>query len=411
MKKKHIILLLVILSIFMSIYRWNSIKSYFIDERYYSILSALKLAKPHYKPYKSFYDIFTQEGYNYSESNQKIIIDSLKKISEEPYLNPIYKIPLITHQVYFTQDNSTKKLSDFYIENIKITINKLNNIGNWQHFIWTNNKKLFNEIDNAKIRTIDEFSDHPLYSNLLEMLIKGKESRAYLAEASDLLRLMALQKFGGLYKDLDYEIYNEHKLNDFIKKFDFIGGRERLSIKSYYGNSFIAAKPNHPIINKAIENLYRNHHLNSSSPIYLKYPSMEFDRIYFNGPPLITIAYFGQNNIEGNNDIILPQWMIYNKNFAHSKNKYCDFSKISKNDIYTNNNKIEELISNFILQNKNEIPKDGKISKQEQNIYYNTKYRSKYPIIGADMFCGSWVSGNNFKRHYYWNLPFIKNEN
>ncbi len=408
MKRKTIMLIILLGVVILAINRRHSIKTYFVEERYYSIFSALHIAKPHYKPYKSFYDIFRQEGFSYREYNRKVIKDSLLKLKNQnlAYINTI---PNITHQVYFTPTNKVTKLSGFYIENLKLSFAKLEKLGGaWEHNIWTNNPALFESISNARIRSISEFSDNPLYNNLIDMLNKGNESRAYLAEASDLIRLIVLQKFGGIYKDMDYEIYNVDTFFDLMKKFDFIGGRERLSIKSYYGNSFIAAKPSHPVINEALKNLSRNHNLDDNSPIYLNYPSMEFDRIYFNGPPLITVAYFSKNNIDGNLDIILPQWMIYNKDFAHYKNKYCDFSKISKKEFYKNNANLDKLIAEFIKNSKNEIPKDGKITKYEQNIYYNTKYRSDYEIIGADMFCGSWVAGNKFKRNYYWNIPFFK---
>jgi hypothetical protein len=411
MKKKYIFLFIILSIICFFSFRWNNIKTYFIEERYYSIYAAIKIAKPHYKPYKSFYNIFTQEGFNYKTSNQKVIQDSLNKLDTNKEANErSITTPFITHQVYFTPTIKETKLSDFYIENTKLSISKLNKTAVWKHYIWTNNKDIFKSINTADIRSTEEFKDHPLYKNLLEMLDKGNESRAYLAEASDLVRLMALQKFGGMYKDMDYEIYNIEALLSLFNKYDFIGGRERLSIKSYYGNSFLVAKPNHPIINKALENLYRNHHLDKESPTYLNYPSMEFDRIYFNGPPLITIAYFSKNNIDSNNDIILPQWMIYNQEFAHSKNKFCDFSKITNEFFYKNNDILDKLINDFTLNSENKTPKDGKISLLQQNIYYNTKHRDNYPIIGADMFCGSWVAGNNFKRNYYWNIPFLKNE-
>jgi hypothetical protein len=408
MKKKTIIFIALILVALFTAFKWNKLKTYFIEEKYYSVLSTLRITKPHYKPYKNFYEIFTEEGFSYNKNNSKIIhssLDKLKNITQQP---DKFTIPMITHQVYFTPANSTKKLDDFYIENLKLSFEKLGKFGNWQHNIWTNNPALFSSISNANIRNINEFKDHPLYKNLQAMLLNGAESKAYLAESSDLVRLMALQKFGGIYKDMDYEIYNVEAFFNMMKKFDFIGGRERLSIKSYYGNSFIATKPNHPVINQAMKNLIRNHNLNESTPNYLKYPSMEFDRIYFNGPPLITIAYFAKNNLDGNADLILPPWMIYNVNFAHTKNKYCNFSAITKEEFYQNNANLGKLITDFTTNSKDEIPNDGKITNAEQNIYYNTKYRSQYEIIGADMFCGSWVAGNKFKRNFYWNIPLTK---
>ncbi len=391
--------------------KYKKIYRYFAEQRYYSILVMLDLAKPCYDPYKKRADIFIHEHFDYQTENNQVVLDGLNKISQPLQSKQFVKIPLITHQIYFSHKNRTKPLADFYIEKMKATYAKLNELSNdWQHIIWTNNPNIFSEeitqFPGVKFKSISELHQHPLYNTLITTIEKASDLVAYLAEASDLFRLMALQKYGGIYYDMDYEIYNAAELLKYMQNFDFLGGRESVNSHSYYGNSFLAAKPNHPVINQAMNLMKRNYYPTSKSPLYIQYPCTENDRLYFNGPPLITLAYFAKNNIDGNNDLILPGWMIFNLYFAHFKNKYCDYAKITKEDFEQNNQNLHLLIEEFKKRFKQEDINDfykieNILTKDEDNIYYNLKYRDQLPIIGADMGCGTWVTAKN-PRHFYW---------
>lgn len=97
----------------------------------------------------------------------------------------------------------------------------------------------------------------------------------------------------------------------------------------------------------------------------------------------MTISYFAKNNINGNIDIILPPWMIYNSEFARFKNGGCEYLHMKKDNL-TN------LIEYFTKYGEVMIH-----TKNEKGIYYNIEDRGLYPIIGADMFCASWYKYNN----------------
>ena len=239
------------------------------------------------------------------------------------------------------------------------------------------------KINGVEIKSITELSDHILYKDLIEALQKGKKQKAYYSQASDILRFSLVQRFGGIYSDMDYEFYNAKALYELMQNFDFIGGREIPKDISFYGSAFLAAKANHPILNEIVTNHYRNSY-NKSAPEYIKYPCRITDLIYFNAPPLVTTSYFKKNNIEGNNDIILPSWMIFNASFARFKNKNCAYEDITKNEAIKSNNNLEKLLEQFIHENKNHPNEE---------------------IIGADMFCGNWSSRDKDikKRIYYWN--------
>lgn len=377
-----------------------------IKEAFHESLVRMNITKRCYDKSKDFDVLFEQEGIDYVKNDRKVTAQSLQSLLHQPAGN--LKIPTISHHVYFTSTKKPLDLSDFYIEKIKANFNRLNEIDeNWQHFLWTNQPNIFPaeilEIKGVQIKNINEFQAHYLYPELREMIDKGETSRPFFAEGSDLIRLMALQKFGGVYNDMDYEIYNPEALYDLMKRFDFLGGREVAYLDSYYGNAFLASKPNHPVINEALRRNLRNHDAKTTDkyiPNYVKYPCRETTRIYFNGPPLITMAYFSKNNIDGNVDVILPTWMIFNAKFAHLKNNQCGYARMPQEEFLDKAKNLDKLIDNF---SKNPILEGGEShDKALQNIYYNTKYNEGFPIIGADMFCGSWVVGKKFNRKYYW---------
>ena len=285
---------------------------------------------------------------------------------------------------------------------MKASFNKLNTVNSsWQHYIWTNKAEIIpdeiSQIPGVKIKDIAEFKEHQLQPYLMEAIKKGNDLKPHFSEASDFLRFMALQKFGGIYTDMDCEIYNEQALLELMKKFDFIGGREITKSLSYYGSAFIAAKPNHPILNEAIAKDIRNHNLNADNPNYIKYPCSPYDKIYFNAPPLITMAYFAKNNIDGNIDIILPTWMILNATFARYKNIDCNYDAVTKAEFQQREANLKNLLSFYPLNAREEGVDDA-------NIYYSIRDRANYDIIAADMFCGGWSENSKpiKKRHYYW---------
>ena len=398
MKNKKLIILLITITLSILIIQFLPVKSFF-----YETLIKTHIIKRCYEKNYDFNEIFNQENLDYALEDKKVTTASLEKLlNTNPDVQNHFKIPLITHHIYFTSSSNPIKLNDFYIEKMKLNFSKLNlEAKSWKHYIWTNNPHIIPEqllnIHGVEIKQIADIKKHALYNELEEITNKGDSNKAYFAEAADLLRLIAIEIFGGIYNDMDYEIYNAKALTNLMTKFDFIGGREMSTIKSFYGNSFIAAKPEHPILIESLKLNFRNHQ-KENAPEYIKYPCKESTRIYFNGPPLITIAYFLKNNINDNIDIILPSWMIFNADFAHFKNKTCDYKNISKTIFINNDLKLSKLLE----EHRFSIQTEDNENEYIQNIYYNNKYNKDFPIIGADMFCGNWIIGNQFKRNYYW---------
>lgn len=386
---KQLLTIILIIIIALGAIKAKKIKKFFVEERYRAVVSALPFTNKCYSPQPDLLFVMAQNNINYSYEDKEIVSNSVSKLLNLNNKNS-FKIPTVSHHIYFTYDDNPVKLKDFFIEKMKVNYSKLNDINdNWKHYIWTNNVGLFpDEIKNihgVKLMNLNEFKTHPLYSHLLEAVNNGNKLRAYYMEASDMLRLMVLQKFGGIYNDMDYEIYNAQALSKLMKNFDFIAGREPLGEYSYYGNAFIAAKPDHPVINYAINKL--NDYDQGKLPEYMKYSCNLFERLYFTSPPLLTISYMKANNLEGYSDIILPAWMIYNVDFARQKNGGCNFANMTRDEFKVKNEILDNLIEEFALSSQK------KQSKNIMDIYYSSdgqKDKSLFPVIGADMFCASW---------------------
>jgi mannosyltransferase OCH1-like enzyme len=392
--KKAVFAIFFLVIIIVSIKHRERVRGYLAEEKYYKILEKVHIIKRCYQPMQDFKEVFLQEGFDYKALDEQVTADGLVKLAHMK--NSLdYKIPTITHHIYFT--SNSKILNDFYLEKMKANFSKLNAVsGNWQHYIWTNKQEIFldelRDIPGVMVREVLELKEHILYPSVLEALNKGQVSRAYFAEASDILRFILVQKFGGVYHDMDYEIYNAEALSNMMKNFDFIGGRELYKEESYYGSAFFAAKANHPVLNDVVEKKHRNSMI-MNAPNYIKYPCYSNDLVYFNSPPLLTLAYFNKNNIEGNEDIILPAWMVFNVDFARYKNKTCHYSLITRDEFKRNNKNLSALVAGYT----NHLT----IIDNAENIYY--KNNTEFPIIGADMFCGNWYDNkNNYKNKYHW---------
>ena len=280
--------------------------------------------------------------------------------------NPVYldSIPYITHHVYFTASGDPKTIKPIDILNIIKTSFELNKINpKWKHYIWTNQPEImpkeFEMIPNLEIRNIEEFKNHFLYKELSSLIYATNFSKRYFAASSDIARLMIVEKFGGIYMDLDYEIYEYKTLMQLIRSNNFVSGAIVESVNFYEVNSsFFAAKPGHTIISTALSLSYRN--LTSTSlPNYINFPCSKFHSGIVTTMVPLTVGIYKALDIK--TDILLPIRFIFN--------------------IY-----------------KPELPYTAIVSKE----IYQLKYQEK--PIGNDRFSGSW-----HQKSYMEDEPCLKN--
>lgn len=389
-----------------------------VESTLYDFFTKFKILHKSYTP-DNVQEYLKQENIDFDIENNKIIAESLKKLKESKHFQETEsKIPLISHKVYLTKIDNPNQINALNLEITKTSYDNLNSYGEWQHFIWTNVPEIIpkeiTQIKGVKVRSIEEFIEHPLHISVISSIKKADDITGYLAEASDTFRLMALQKFGGIYTDMDYEIYNSKSLIDLMKKFDFIGV---IGINLYYENGFLVSKAGHPVIERAVQLQLRNHGFKKDVfiPDSIKYPSDPYRKIFFSGPPIVTVAYLQENNKLGNNDVILPHWVGFNSMFAHFKNGACETTdKITREEFAKKNQNLGSLIKQFTeeyKQDPNSLYNRFKPLKEYQhNIYFDPEHFDDLEIIGGDMVCGSWSKQfEGFDRFYYWKFPWQKN--
>ena len=170
-------------------------------------------------------EIFEQENINYLDKNKLLTknISILENNLEE-------KIPLITHQIYLTSPLKPKEIDSISLRKTLVSLNLLNAVGDWKHYVWTNNLDIINSEINAikgvEIHLLDELKDSILWQEITDIIEKAGNDKSIFAMLSDLIRYSALEKFGGLYRDLDYEIYKPSGFLKLMQNFHFFGGKE-----------------------------------------------------------------------------------------------------------------------------------------------------------------------------------------
>jgi ankyrin repeat protein len=311
-------------------------------------------------------EVFALEGIDYKKQNKVLMEKSVYRLEYIDEYTTDKKIPLITHQIYFTSKESPREIDDLSLNKMILSAKRLNDAdSSWKHYIWTNNleiiPKSFTNISNVVVKNIDEVQDSIQYNLLQKMLKESETDKALFAKISDLFRYITLNKFGGLYFDLDYEVYRADKLIELLKSFDFIGGKELDKYLSAIGNSFIASAPNHSILDEALRLLSRNLNQDIDRPDYIKYPCSNWHKTWFDsGPALISTAIYKSAN-NGTLDVILPSNVLYNVEYA-------------------------------------------RYNAPGSRCYDSTKIvKTLDPeTIGADMFCGSWSASEGFLNPIYY---------
>ncbi len=335
---------------------------------------------PSYHYINDFNERMAQEGINYPNLITRLENDyafKLKTLSQ-PHNQAVLKIPSITHMIYLFKDGASKFLSENNIEKIIRTTNGLNEVdSDYQHYFWTNNATNISPeikaLDNLKIVDFVEFSEHKLYHNLTQLLEnanKAADPVPNLTQASDILRLMIVQKYGGTYHDVDYEIFLPDLFDKLTQEYSLILTQESLTERDV-ANFFISATPGHEAINSTIDTVYRN--LNERAPAYVDHAEDKVNQlVYETGPCALSAGFFkyAQDNPANNDYLFFIKGGLTNHELARSTeplNEKC----------------------------KNE---DGIIILKEFYFEYQA-----VPTVGADTMCGSWGSAEGFDKQlkYY----------
>lgn len=268
--------------------------------------------------------IYEQEGLSTDfcgelQNNRLFHLDSLNNNNSN-----IYHTPHELHYIWLTDENNPKEMPDKYKENIIKTINNIySKNSNWHINLWTNvNQSDIRKTDdffknltpNFKIRNISEFDLGKLKDNYLHFMDKKQYT-----QGSDIIRYNVLKNFGGLYMDLDYQLY---KSIDFIlDKYDFIAGIDDEK-EMFIGAGLIGAKKNHPIVLETINVIDRNLNNKAKAPKYVLFPKNEFSRIIVSvGPRVLVPGVYKKLNTDGNKDYIASHGVFYDHPIIKNRKK------------------------------------------------------------------------------------------
>lgn len=230
------------------------------------------------------------------------------------------KIPAISHHVWVTSPKKPREINELDLEHVMNSI-KIMDAGNlkWRHILWTNDENLIPATSQSlkeigvEIKNISELGDALLKEDIAKMIKKSSFS-----EASDLIRYMALQEYGGIYNDTDIELFKN--IDNLMQQFDFIGAEH----KYYYyepdeeefdtiGSAFLAAKKSHPVVNSTLKLITRNLH-SVNLPKYIKNACSSHNNIWVTtGPMALTIAFFREGNNKEDKNIIFKMEYFYNR--------------------------------------------------------------------------------------------------
>jgi len=266
-------------------------------------------------------DIYTQEGLekdplhqDWKDNNSVRVAAVLQKPvdGQSPYI-----VPPISHVVYFTDPQNHKPWKQLYTNKyIKTTKRLSEQDPNMKHYIWTNDVNTVpaevRALPNVEVRTFDEFQNHDLMPKITELVEKAKTDPSVYVQASDVARVVTQQKYGGVYHDLDYEIFDAAAVIKYMKLASFVGGKEEEGrFDSFMGNAFIASTPSHPVINEVARKIKRNLNLEADVPDYIRYPYNKFDSIICTtGPMALTLSYFKIQEDPSKDSSLAPMLML-----------------------------------------------------------------------------------------------------
>ncbi|WP_032113733.1 glycosyltransferase family 32 protein [Candidatus Paracaedibacter symbiosus] len=237
--------------------------------------------------------LFLNEGIDPKAYFEKL--NTLYKKNYFPYLfnqasSTIQKprIPGFIHAIWLTHEENPIEFPD---EFIKFTLESLKACPSQQgfkHILWVYSKDKLPETvarfasTDIEVREISLLGDFELKTYFLEELKNKKFGRA-----SDIFRLVALEKYGGVYRDVDYRIHQS--LRPLLNNYNFVAAREPMS--SFICNAFIASSPRHPVITEYLSLIKRNYDPLRVKKYISTIPDTNcFGTILITGPGAFTVA-------------------------------------------------------------------------------------------------------------------------
>jgi hypothetical protein len=201
--------------------------------------------------------------FNITRDESKIILEKMRETCLEilnSENNDNVSMNEITHKIWLTDSEFGHLPSEMMLYLLKKHYSELND---FKHYLWCNNleigKQIITLIDcpNVELRNVNEFSDY-MGRKLYNIFLKNK----LFANASDILRIQIVHKYGGLYSDFGWVMTNN--MPKYLKHFDImLNGEVMENYKGYISHNVIYSKvPKHNIFNKMLSYLEDKKFLN-----------------------------------------------------------------------------------------------------------------------------------------------------
>lgn len=233
-----------------------------------------------------------QEFMNSSVIEQSRISDK-NLHSSKGYIN---NIPYLVHHIWLTHPLSPREIREEDLDNLVSTKKTLGgNLSKWSHIVWTNDKGLlpkstkFLEENGIEVRNIEDYQQE---ISLFEPIMQLVDKKLW-GMASDSLRYVIVQKFGGIYSDINFKF--KRSIEEDLYKFDFIA--------QDFNNCIFAAKPNHPILNGLLE-IMKEHFYNVPNYLINIPEKYVFEKTTFFGLLPFSTSIIEHYNQDGNSDIV-----------------------------------------------------------------------------------------------------------
>lgn len=230
------------------------------------------------------------------------------------------RIPLISHKFWLTNPAKPVEFPQQYLLWAQKSMDVMPLKDGWKHYLWVQNKALlpktvkklaserFVIMEIYKDAACTELNTDALPKFGIRKLFEDALSKNKFGMASDICRLAALKVHGGFYYDTDYIVAQNPYL--MMYWYDSFFGIEPMS--TFLCNAFMAARPNHPIIKKALKLIARNFDPAEAPDYILDTPLDDgYLTVAATGPVVTTLAFHFAAGENDNRDIAFPPSVLY----------------------------------------------------------------------------------------------------
>lgn len=177
-------------------------------------------------------------------------------------------IPLITHSIWLTNLKAPVELTDQFIEWFIYSCGLHLAKHGWKHYLWVQDKdrlpKTVSVLEKAGIEVQEIYktlSDEKDFYGLKPYLDQ-EISQSKFGRAADILRCILLNKYGGIYRDIDFVF--TRPFTGLALAYDFFAGIEHAY--SYPCNAIMGCRPAHPVLIKMLQIIARNYDKEKAPP-------------------------------------------------------------------------------------------------------------------------------------------------